>query len=675
MKMPSRVGIIHLSLAAFVVALVVQTARVQLFQKHKWAASALHQQSTSSEIPAPRGDILDERGQTLAQSRETVKLDIAPPEVGSLIKLRAALVRAGIARDWIARATDASRKWVSLPGRYLAIDVASISAMRGVYTTAIIERSYAFSAGTRRIVGSVDADGKAVDGIELALDSLLKGTPGAATVLKDGHGRRFDSPTTPSTPPVKGRTVMLTINQELQEIAERELASAVSSMGAEGGDVVVMDPRDGEVLAMASQRTDPRSTASTALTEPYEPGSTLKPFIAATLLSKGRATETDVVQTYGGQLTINGRTISDEHKADQYSLTDVIRQSSNVGIVQFALRLNAREEYEAFRDFGFGSPTGVSYPVEASGTLREPARWSKQSANSLAMGYEIAVTPLQLASAYVAIANGGELLEPALVKEVRAPDGTVLYRHQRRVVRRVVSAGVARRVLEMLVGVVEGGGTAKRAELGSFCLAGKTGTVRRTVNGRYDGAHIPTFVGVFPCDNPQFVILVKLDNPKGAYLGGLTAAPVTKNVIQAALASRNASLDRRSLAASRREKPLDSIATARNLTLAIASQMARESTTTVQRDASRASLEAADEDSAGTTPFVATLPAPPVPKAAMLAARAVPDVHGLSIRQAVHALHAAGFRVEIGAGAPGATLPAAGIVAPAGSLVHLAGSL
>lgn len=590
MRMPSRVGIIHLSLAAFVVALLVQAARVQLLQKTKWTASALHQQSTSSTVPAPRGDILDERGQTLAQSRETVKLDIAPQEVGSLAKLKIALVRAGIPREWVARATDASRKWVSLPGRYLAIEVAPISAMRGVYTTALIERSYAFSEGTRRIVGRVDADGKAVDGIELALDSLLKGTPGSATVLKDGHGRRFDSPSTVSTAPVKGYTVMLTINQELQEIAERELGNAVSSMGAEGGDVVVMDPRDGEVLAMASQRSDIRSTASTALTEPYEPGSTLKPFIAAALLDKGRASESDIVQTYGGKLTINGRTISDEHKADQYSLAEVIRQSSNVGIVQFAMRLDPREEYEALRDFGFGSPTGVPYPVEAGGTLHEPAKWSKQSANSLAMGYEIAVTPLQLVAAYVAIANGGELLEPTLVKEVRGLDNKILYKHQRRVVRRVVKADVARRVLEMLVGVVEGGGTAKRADLGSFCLAGKTGTARRTVKGHYDGAHIPTFVGVFPCDNPQFVILVKLDNPKGAYLGGLTAAPVTKTVIQAALASHNASLDRKSLAASRRERPLDSAAMAQKLKLAIASQAARESVTSLQKDASRKSV-------------------------------------------------------------------------------------
>jgi cell division protein FtsI (penicillin-binding protein 3) len=304
--------------------------------------------------------------------------------------------------------------------------------------------------------------------------------------------------------------------------------------------------------------------------------------------------------------------------------------------------------------------------------LRAPAKWSKQSGNSLAMGYEVAVTPLQLAAAYVAIANDGELLEPALVKEVRAADGTVLYRHQRRVVRRVLSPAVARRVRDMLLGVVEEGGTAKRADLGSFSLAGKTGTPRRTVNGRYAGGHIPTFVGLFPADNPQFVILVKIDNPKGAYMGGLTAAPVTKAVLQAALASPNAALDRRSLAASRRERPLDSATTA--LRLMIATRTAQETTSTSQREALRAAADAAAEDSAGTTPFVAALPAPAPPRAAVLIHRAVPDVHGLPLRQAVHALHAAGFRVQLDPGSSGVTNPAAGSVVAAGSLVHLAGS-
>jgi cell division protein FtsI (penicillin-binding protein 3) len=656
MKGPSRVGILHLGLALFALAIIAKAAKVQLWQGRRWAASAIRQQSTERIIPAPRGDILDAAGETLAQSRETVKLDVAPPEVKNRKVLRDALQRVGVPAEMAARAVDIRRKWVQLPGRFAAADVAKISAMRGVYTTPIIERSYASSEGTRRIIGRVDADGRALDGVELALDSILGGTPGSATVMRDGHGSKFESPAAPGTAPITGNTVVLTINHELQEIAERALGDAVARMDAEGGDVVVVDPSDGEILAMASQRRDPRATASTALTEPYEPGSTLKPFIAATLLEKGRARESDVVNTFNGQLTINGRTINDEHRSAQLTLAEVIRWSSNVGIVQFAERLSPREEYEALRDFGFGTATGVPYPVEASGTLREPVRWSKQSANSMAMGYEIAVTPLQLASAYVALANDGELLEPALVKEVRTPDGRVLFRHERRVVRRVISPAVARRVRQMLLGVVEAG-TAVKADLGTFALAGKTGTARRTVNGRYAlGQHIPTFVGLFPADHPQFVILVKLDNPRGAYVGGLTAAPVTKAVLEAALASRNAALDRGRLAASRQER--DSTGRGKHA----AAMPAPDS----------AVAEGVADDDAGTTPFVALLPAPRAPRLVPMPPRAVPDVRGLPLRQAAHALHSAGFRVQLVSGAPGATMPGAGTVVPAGSLVRMA---
>jgi cell division protein FtsI (penicillin-binding protein 3) len=662
---------VHLGLAAFALAIIGTSARVQLLHGSKWAASALRQQSTASVIPAPRGDILDAAGETLAQSRETVKLDVAPPEVRDREQLKRALRKAGVPADFVARIGQPGRKWIPLPGRYLAVDVAAISATRGVYTTPIIERAYAGSEGTRRLVGRVDADGRPVDGLELALDSLLRGTAGRATVMRDALGRRFESPGMPGAAPVQGHSVMLTLNHELQEIAERALADAVTRMNAEGGDVVVLDPADGSILALASRRQDPRATAATALTEPYEPGSTLKPFIAAALLERGRARETDLVNGHGGTLRINGRTITDEHKAAQFTLSDVIRYSSNIGIVQFAERLTPREEYEALRDFGFGTPTGVPYPVESPGTLHEPARWSRQSAHSIAMGYEVAVTPLQLAAAYVALANDGELLEPALVREVRSPTGELLFRQQRRVVRRVLSPAVARRVRQMLLGVVEEGGTARLANLGTFALAGKTGTARRTVNGRYAvGQHIPTFVGLFPADNPQFVILVKIDNPEGAYVGGLTAAPVTKAVIEAALASRNAALDRRTLASSRQEPVLDSAGSAGRA--AAASQVARDSATSAVRDSTRVA-EGAGADSAGVPPVVARLPLAPA-RPAPRPPRAVPDVRGLPLRDAVRALHAAGFRVRVAAGTAGTTSPAAGAMAPPGSVVLLGGA-
>jgi cell division protein FtsI (penicillin-binding protein 3) len=251
------------------------------------------------------------------------------------------------------------------------------------------------------------------------------------------------------------------------------------------------------------------------------------------------------MNTYGGIWNYNGRRIEDDHKGAQFSLADVIRFSSNIGIIQFAQRLQPGEQYTMLRDLGFGSATGVPYPSEGTGTLPIPQKWDKLTPASLAMGYALNVTPLQLAVAYGAIANGGELLEPSLVKEIRLPDGTVKYRHTRRVVRRVMSEASARTVRGLLRGVVESG-TGDQASLATFDVAGKTGTAKRTEHGRYvAGKYTASFVGLFPAENPQFVILVKLDNPSKTIFGGKAAAPVSKTVLQAAIAARDAALDRR----------------------------------------------------------------------------------------------------------------------------------
>lgn len=668
----SRVGIIHLTLAAFALAVIGKAVKVQLVDGGAWAAQARNQHFLHRDLPALRGDILDAAGRTLAESRDMVQLAVAPQEVRSPHTVANALTRAGVDRKWIARATDSARKWVAIPDQFRAADVAALTAMRGVYTDPVVDRVYPGSEATRRIVGRVNASGEPLDGIELALDSLLRGHDGAAALVRDGSGRSFSSPTAPGVAPREGNTVVLTLNSDLQQIAEGALDDAVSKMGAEGGDIVILDPASGDVLAMASRRQNPLSTSATALTEPFEPGSTMKPLIAAALLTRGLVRTTDSVPTFGGELTINGRTIHDDREAGpqpQYlRLPDVIRRSSNVGIVQFAERLSAGQEYQALRDFGFGAPTEVAYPAESPGILRPPRTWSSQSANSMAMGYEIAVTPLQLATAYAAIANGGELLQPAIVKEVRAPDGTVLYEHTRRVVRRVMPPAVAAQVRQMLLGVVQDG-TAVSADLATYLLGGKTGTPRRTVNGRYaPHAYTPNFVGLFPGNAPQFVIVVKLDNPQGLYYSASTAAPLTKTILQAALAARDAALNRTQLMRDVLPRTPDSTGGPLRLALGAGdgdSAAAIPAGSTATREQAAAVLAAAPP------PVTIVLPARRAVPDSAPAPRPVPAVDGLSLRAAVRALHDAGFRVQLVRGAPAATVPAAGALAAAGTLVRL----
>src|SRR3954469_1567871 len=564
MKRPSRTAILHGFFIVFALTLVGRAAKVQVMEGKQWSARAKRQHFFASSLSAPRGEILDASGKTLVESREMTRVAVALPEVRDTAFVLKALHRAQVDADAVRAAIARRRRWIDLPGLYTTSDVASISRMNGIHLTPVLQRVYASSGGIQKIVGALDNQGRPIGGLELSLDTILRGDSGRVRMARDRDGRALDSPDGWTDQPKPGSTVMLTINNALQDICERQLSIAVDSLHADGGDIVVMNPHTGEILALASNRVGRTSFSNTAVTEPFEPGSTLKPFVAASLLERKRARPTDIVDTHNGRLELDGRVINDLHKAAQLSLADVIRFSSNVGIVEFGQRLTPRQKYETFRDLGFGMPLGVPLPAESPGTLREPREWSRQTSASILMGYEIAVTPLQLVTAYSAIANGGELLEPHLVKEIRSVDGKVLYRAETRPVRRVMSGEVARTVQHMLLAVVQQG-TATKADLATFEVAGKSGTARRTSEhaGYTTGNYTASFVGLFPGNDPQYVVLVKLDSPKGAhYGGGDIAAPVTQVVLRAALAARDAALNREDLAASEKQTVESSVGNA-----------------------------------------------------------------------------------------------------------------
>ncbi|MEP6766604.1 MAG: penicillin-binding transpeptidase domain-containing protein [Gemmatimonadaceae bacterium] len=681
----TRAALIHAGLVLFALAIIAKAIQVQILDGRFWSEKAARQHIAESSLPAPRGPILDERGFVLAESRELVQLSIAPREVRHSPKqddrpvLARELKGLGVSREVIRSVMDTNTKWISIPKYFGTRDAQTILELRrGIHPVYVMQRQVSASDGLKRVIGVLDNTDQAVGGIEQALDDQLRGETGMQSKLRDGRGNTFDTPSLRGYDATPGRTVKLTINSTLQEITERELALALQRTGASGGDVIIIDPRDGSVLASAGLRNGKTPLGNTPISEGYEAGSVLKPFVVSRLLDLGKVTPDEVVNTEGGKFKYKGRSIEDEHKRDFMPVRDVIRFSSNIGIVKLATNnFTQSQEYEMLRDFGFGVQPGTSYPAEFRGRVALPKTWSNQTAASLAMGYEIAVSPLQLAMAYASVANGGELLEPALVREIRDPDGNIVYQHERRVLRRVMKPDAAEKMRAILESVVDSG-TATAAELKTFDVAGKSGTARRVDHGKYrEGLYNATFAGMFPAKKPQYVIVARLIDPQGKIFGGLVSAPVVNRILQQAVATRDVQLDRGALAEAAHPAPalIDSAAikaAAKAKALALKSP-AKVSTVPLVLDTGVLEVRVAPTVKLPpTTSVLIALPFVNTPVPAPLAEpRVVPNVHGLDLRDAVRTLQAAGFQVQLSEKKTGHTTPAAGSLAKPGSTVLL----
>ncbi len=532
--------------AGLFVGLVVLWARVGWLaivnHEHFVTRAEMHQEQRVAVKPV-RGDLLDRQGRALAHDLLTYTISAAPSEMKSpratARRLAELLGRNARETRALERQFDPKRRFLYVarrvdPGRGERIAEARLE---GVHLTMETRREYPLELAACEVLGRTDLDNSGVDGLELQFDDVLRGRPGWQTLFRDGLGRSHTLPRGLRRRPENGADVVTTIDLDLQAIVESHLARAVDTLNAQRGFAIFLDPRTGEILASANApHLGPGKARNWNFTDQYEPGSTFKAVVAGAVLEEGLARPDQVfaASATGVALIAPGALFHDTHKEAAYTLRDAVRFSSNIVMGKLGLLVGPERFYRYATALGFGSLTGVEFPGETAGRLRSPASWSARSLPTMAIGHEMTVTPLQLALAYGAIANGGTLMQPMISREIRAADGGVrVVRPQAS--RRVFSEGTTRTLTDMLASVVDSG-TAKAARVPGLAIAGKTGTAQKydaRVGTYGKGMYLSSFVGFAPAESPTIVGVVVIDEPRGKhYYGGEVAAPVFREVLK-----------------------------------------------------------------------------------------------------------------------------------------------
>ena len=521
---------------------------LQLICYGDYLTKAQHQQQRVFEISPKRGVIYDRKGRELAVSLPMDSVfgdpaEIADPEMVARLLAPALALPA----DELEMKIREARTPVRLAKKLSPETVQRIQDMnlRGVFFQKENRRVYPQRELAAHVLGYVDVDEKGNGGIEYALDKQIRGRPGKMMVVADGRRRWYDRRESAADP---GASVTLTIDETIQYIAEKELERAIGETHANNGTVVIQDPSSGELLAVAVRPTfDPNNAGSfpdetrmnRAVTAAYEPGSTFKVITMTGAIENGAARPTDLVDCQMGSILVAGRLIHDWHPFGILSVEDVLAHSSDVGSIKIALRLGAPKFYETIRSFGIGQSTGIELPGENRGLLRPVENWTASSIGSIAIGQEVSVTPVQIASAFSALANGGTLYRPRIVREVHG--GTTSYSRPAMEPEQVTDAKTAATVRGMMETVILEG-TGKPAQLDGWTAAGKSGTAQKIdlKTGRYSpDQYNSSFIGFAPVNEPAVTIVVVLDSPVGAHHGGEVGGPVFKRIAEQVLAYLN----------------------------------------------------------------------------------------------------------------------------------------
>lgn len=546
-----RLLVMVLGLAALACMLVWRTLHLQVLDADRGREFLQGQGNArtirTEQIPAHRGMITDRNGEPLAVSTPVASIWADPKElVAAMGRLPELAQLLGLNRNELREKIErvAGRRFVYLRRHLTPAEAEKVlsAGIPGVYMQREYRRYYPAGEVTAHLIGFTNIDDRGQEGLELAYDEWLRGTPGSKKVLKDLYGhiiRDLDDGRAASP----GNDLQLTVDLRLQYQAYKELKLALQRSQAKAGSVVMLDARTGEVLAMVNQpgfnpnnRSELRLAAlrNRAVTDVFEPGSTVKPFTVVAALESGKFNQDSVIDTSPGYMRIGSKTLVDPVNYGELNLEGMLKKSSQVGISKLSLALNEQWVWDVFQRIGLGRSTGIGFPGESNGLLPNRPKWLPIERANFAFGYGLSVTALQLAQAYGVLANGGVLQPVSLIQRAQAAESY-----------RVIEEPVARSVSRMLESVIRPGGTGTRAHINAYRVAGKTGTVHKIGEGGYaDDRYLSLFVGMAPASDPRVVTVVTIDEPEsGKYYGGEAAAPVFSRVTGEAMRLLNIAPD------------------------------------------------------------------------------------------------------------------------------------
>ncbi len=529
-------------------ALAVHLSRIQLLDHVKYRTLARGQQNKKIELPARRGSIVDRNGLTLAESLQVSSVYADPAEIEDV--RTAAYQISKVLRlnsSKLAKLLRKDKRFVWIKRKITDEELIEITklALKGVYAKHEYQRFYPNGSLGSHVLGFTNIDERGIEGIELSFDDELSGEPGYKLINRDALQRQIITPDAEIRLPQHGNHVQLTIDANIQRLTEEELEIACEKWNPLSATAVVMDPMTGEVLAMANVPTydpnyfrkySPSARRNLAITDSYEPGSLMKPLVISGAFEHGVTKPDEIIFCEHGKAVIEGRRLSDTHPHGNLTISDIIAQSSNIGMAKVGMRMGNEKMYRYLKQFNFGEKTGIELPGEINGVFHPLKQWSKKySLISVSIGHEIAVTPLQFITAFCCLPNGGQWIRPKVVKATISNDKkTKEYYRPSQAAERVISSQVARTIMNPILMRVVTDGTGDKANLLEYDVAGKTGTSQKiqSSGGYAHNKHVGSFIAYAPAERPRICVLVMINEPqKGAYYGGTVAAPVVREII------------------------------------------------------------------------------------------------------------------------------------------------